>query len=85
MQGVPIISGKANISYHAHFGPVRMFLPVVGTVQTPAAGPPVRRSGLDHATIREEEERPSLAKQVQPSRSQNIIYSNLPKMTIHCK
>merc|ERR1719436_1585980 len=27
LEGVPIISGKANISYHAHFGPVRMFLP----------------------------------------------------------
>ena len=26
LEGVPIISGKANISYHAHFGPVRMFL-----------------------------------------------------------
>jgi hypothetical protein len=23
LEGVPIISGKANISYHAHFGPVR--------------------------------------------------------------
>ena len=28
LEGVPIISGKANISYHAHFGPVRMFLPL---------------------------------------------------------
>ena len=26
LEGVPIVSGKANISYHAHFGPVRMFL-----------------------------------------------------------
>merc|ERR1719228_3086811 len=23
LEGVPIISGRANISYHAHFGPVR--------------------------------------------------------------
>ena len=29
LEGVPIISGKANISYHAHFGPVRMFLPLL--------------------------------------------------------
>ena len=28
LEGVPIISGKANISYHAHFGPVRIFLPL---------------------------------------------------------
>jgi len=33
LEGVPIISGKANISYHAHFGPVRMFLPLQPKVQ----------------------------------------------------
>merc|ERR1712228_45877 len=33
LEGVPIISGKANISYHAHFGPVRMFLPLQPRVQ----------------------------------------------------
>merc|ERR1719341_2740036 len=32
LEGVPIISGKANISFHAHFGPVRMFLPIVQKV-----------------------------------------------------
>ncbi len=26
LEGVPIISGRANISYHAHFGPVNFFL-----------------------------------------------------------
>ena len=26
LEGVPIISGRANISYHAHFGPVTFFL-----------------------------------------------------------
>ena len=34
LEGVPIISGKANISYHAHFGPVRMFLPLQQKVHT---------------------------------------------------
>merc|ERR1719357_55545 len=34
LEGVPIISGKANISYHAHFGPVRMFLPLQPKVHT---------------------------------------------------
>ena len=34
LEGVPIISGKANISYHAHFGPVRMFLPLQQKVVT---------------------------------------------------
>ena len=28
LEGVPIISGRANISYHAHFGPVNFFLNV---------------------------------------------------------
>ena len=28
LEGVPIISGRANISYHAHFGPVTFFLNV---------------------------------------------------------
>ena len=26
LEGVPIISGRANISYHAHYGPVTFFL-----------------------------------------------------------
>ena len=34
LEGVPIISGKANISYHAHFGPVRMFLTLNTSVMT---------------------------------------------------
>merc|ERR1719427_600905 len=43
LEGVPIISGKANISYHAHFGPVRMFLPLQPRVATGEASPAVRR------------------------------------------
>ena len=34
LEGVPIVSGRANISYHAHFGPVRMFLPLQQKVVT---------------------------------------------------
>merc|ERR1719454_1136027 len=34
LEGIPIISGKANISYHAHFGPVRLFLPLQTKVHT---------------------------------------------------
>jgi len=34
LEGVPIISGKANISFHAHFGPVRMFLSLQSKVHT---------------------------------------------------
>lgn len=29
LEGVPIISGAVNISYHAHFGPVSFFLPLL--------------------------------------------------------
>ena len=35
LEGVPIKSGRANISYHAHFGPVRMFLTLTTTVVEP--------------------------------------------------
>jgi len=52
LEGVPIISGKANISYHAHFGPVRMFLPVVQKVAKTEVVHPC--SGVKHQTIHEE-------------------------------
>ena len=60
LEGVPIVSGKANISYHAHFGPVRMFLSLTTSVVTSEAPPlpPVSRrpsnSLADHKTIEEE-------------------------------
>lgn len=28
LEGVPIISGRVNVSYHAHMGPVRLLLPL---------------------------------------------------------
>ena len=71
LEGVPIVSGRANISYHAHFGPVRMFLSLNPNVNTSVetAHLPARRniSNLsDHTTIEEEpcDLRPSLRKQV---------------------
>ena len=70
LEGVPIISGKANISYHAHFGPVRMFLPLQPRVHpTDPLPPPLsRRQALPDAptTIQEEpgETKPNLVKQV---------------------
>merc|ERR1719249_86044 len=45
LEGVPIISGKANISSHAHFGPVRMFLPLQPKVH---AIEPMTRSHRQH-------------------------------------
>ena len=50
LEGVPIISGKANISYHAHFGPVRMFLTLQPKVHP---SEPVARS-RQQSTIPEE-------------------------------
>merc|ERR1740123_2243511 len=60
LEGVPIISGKANISYHAHFGPVRMFLPLQPKVHAiePTAPAQGRRPVVmpdPHSTIQEEE------------------------------
>ena len=52
LEGVPIISGKANISYHAHFGPVRMFLPLQPKVLKrgfPKKGISVKRKPQVHA------------------------------------
>merc|ERR1719427_542797 len=49
LEGVPIISGKANIAYHAHFGPVRIFLPLQPKVHVAEQGPRYR-----HQTIPEE-------------------------------
>ena len=52
LEGVPIVSGRANISYHAHFGPVRMFLTLTTSVAEPVS--PSRR-GPDQTRIIEEE------------------------------
>ncbi|XP_071748462.1 rho guanine nucleotide exchange factor 10 isoform X4 [Lepeophtheirus salmonis] len=35
LEGVPIISGRANISYHSHFGPVNFFLNLNNRVASP--------------------------------------------------
>merc|ERR1719238_221060 len=70
LEGVPIISGRANISYHAHFGPVRMFLPLVPGVVAPAVDSVSLPTRLprqsSHTPIQEEEpeQRPILRKQV---------------------
>merc|ERR1719422_651995 len=71
LEGVPIISGKANISYHAHFGPVRMFLPLqtkVHAIEQTAPTPGRRPAVLPdpHSTIQEEETeaKPTFTKQI---------------------
>ena len=62
---------RANISYHAHFGPVRMFLPLVPHVVSPVVDNPSVPVRLpvghnSHTPIQEEEPepRPILRKQV---------------------
>jgi hypothetical protein len=58
LEGVPIISGRANISYHAHFGPVNFFLnlqrKVVTEVQQQATITMINPKS--YASIREESE-----------------------------
>ena len=59
LEGVPIISGRANISYHAHFGPVNFFLNLQRKVLTEVASsaPPLPASNKSvSATIKEEPE-----------------------------
>ena len=63
LEGVPIISGRANISYHAHFGPVNFFLNLQRKVLTELASsssampplPPASSKSVS-ATIKEEPE-----------------------------
>ena len=67
--GVPIVSGKANISYHAHFGPVRMFLalqPAVQSAEPPGTGLSLEvcRPSLSNIQSVIQEEEPILAKTV---------------------
>ena len=60
LEGVPIISGRANISYHAHFGPVNFFLNLQRKVLTEVAPStphlPLASSKSVSATIKEEPE-----------------------------
>ncbi|TRY79106.1 hypothetical protein TCAL_02839 [Tigriopus californicus] len=53
LEGVPIISGRANISYHAHFGPVTFFLNVQPKVVTDVA---TQMQSNAHSAIQEESE-----------------------------
>ena len=63
LEGVPIISGRANISYHAHFGPVNFFLNLQRKVLTDVASSssaipplPMASNKSVSATIKEEPE-----------------------------
>ena len=51
LEGVPIISGRANISYHAHFGAVTFFLNLQHKVLT------TEIQQVDNTVIREESEK----------------------------
>jgi len=51
LEGVPIISGKANISYHAHFGPVRMFLPLQPKVHTSEASTSKKHQSIPEESV----------------------------------
>lgn len=53
LEGVPIISGRANISYHAHFGSVTFFLNLQHKVLTTE----VQSNSQNNCMIREESEK----------------------------
>ena len=54
LEGVPIISGRANISYHAHFGAVTFFLNLQHKVLTTE----IQQHSIDNTSmIREESEK----------------------------
>lgn len=72
LEGVPIISGRANVSHHAHSGPITFFLtlqmgnksttapPLSSYVSTPSpAQPPMASSLPPSGTIQEESENES--------------------------
>ena len=56
LEGVPIISGRANISYHAHFGPVNFFLNLQRKVLTEVQQTALPVNKSVSATIKEEPE-----------------------------
>jgi len=70
LEGVPIISGRANISYHAHFGPVTFFLnlqhkvvtetPQLDQEQSPSTQ---QQTCINNQSIKEEPEDHSLAEE----------------------
>ena len=64
LEGVPIVSGRANISYHAHFGPVRMFLTLTTSVAETGRDSS-RRGGPDQARGIIEEEPGQLVEAVE--------------------
>lgn len=49
LEGVPIISGGVNISYHAHFGPVTFFLPLITKSAHHSPSTPVQQKALPAA------------------------------------
>eukprot|EP00088_Acartia_fossae_P030831 TRINITY_DN3181_c0_g3_i1.p1 TRINITY_DN3181_c0_g3~~TRINITY_DN3181_c0_g3_i1.p1 ORF type:complete len:810 (+),score=134.88 TRINITY_DN3181_c0_g3_i1:321-2432(+) len=83
LEGVPIISGKTNISYHAHYGPVRMFLPLNQKVAKPDAPDPVCgtpggvRSAPIHQTIPEESPDDLLTSDLPSTRSGDHRHSSV--------
>lgn len=56
LEGVPIISGRANISYHAHFGSVLFFLNLQHKVMSDVAVPRPPLGARTRLSIQEESE-----------------------------
>lgn len=69
LEGVPIISGRVNISYHAHFGPISFLLalqPKTATTKT------LGDSFSETITTTTNEERPKIDKQLSDSSMTNV-------------
>lgn len=83
LEGVPIISGRVNISYHAHFGPISFLLALQPKIFTPI-NPSLKASkeeikpeseSLDNSFADKPEEspnRPKMEKQLSDSSVQNV-------------
>ncbi len=84
LEGVPIISGRANISYHAHFGPVTFFLNlqhrvVTDTPQSPPMAAPMLSNSSSSNAIREEPEpEPPQGPQAPPPPPAQPAMSSMP-------
>jgi len=59
LEGVPIISGRANVSFHAHSGPITFFLTLQMRTRPVAAPPAVAAQPQPSETIHEESENES--------------------------
>lgn len=94
LEGVPIISGSVNISYHAHFGPISFLIALQPKNYNNGSSKPTSREpkeetkdsetvSLDNSFVEKAEDspRPKMEKQLSESSVQSSISAKLKYLT----